>query len=329
MKFELTVNTFPESEEYLKIIYKNKKYKLNDFASEFQDEEDIFFLDRLLESCKIEYNGEIITYEQMCQEARKLDKSLYTPRIYSSRIYPIEKRIFIIDKDYYAAGKLIKSAEEQIKLGRYSLIKACNIIDFNINNNWKAGYTANYVQRAIYANNAIMWYNNVFDSIMQVIFFAFEIYKKHPKYNSKDGFHKTLKLCNYAFLSDYYGKYKHVPNFSKLWSIISGAQKINENINKWANYIKHKGGLKYKGLEAKEPIEMIEKKGIDIIKDTEFEAFEVSLDDVIKELKNSHKKLCESINKLVNFMNFESVDYINKDNKLALPQKSIYKKVLF
>ena len=319
-----------ESEEYLKIIYNNNVYLLNDFAMNFQDEQDEFSLDRLIKNCKINYMGKVFTYKEMLDDIDKFKSSLLISDLYFSKIYPVEKtNIFIIDRDYYAAGKLIESAEKQLSFGRWSLIQCKSILDFNVNCNWLYGYKAIYNMRSIKANNAIMWYNNVFDSIMQIIFIGFEIYKKHPWYKDKYDYHETIKLCSYSFLSDFYNKNKTIPNLESLWEMIKKAHAANKNVREWANSIKHRGGINYKGdtLNAliNVKIKMLDGK---TTADKDFEPFEVNLDDVIDELKNLHIVLHETISNLVDFMNFEKVRLIKDGNNLIIPEKATYKKII-
>lgn len=207
MEVRFTAKSIAESHNYLKLIYNEKKYALDEFAEKFQDENDKFVLDRIFENCKIEYKEKTFTFKEMCDDINAFASLLPISSLYFSKIYPREiSSIFITDKDYFAAGKLVKSAEEQLSFGRYSLIKSQCIMDFNLNCNWSSGYQGIYYLRSIKATNAIMWYNNVFDSIMQIVFIAFEIYKKHPNYSDKLSYHKILKLCDYEFLSNYYGE---------------------------------------------------------------------------------------------------------------------------
>lgn len=115
-------------------------------------------------------------------------------------------------------------------------------LDLNVNINWKTGYGPVYFQRCVSASNAIIWYNNIFDYFLQIIFIAFGIYRFHPEFNENLEFHKILKLCDYNYLSSFYGANKSVKNFKELWKLLSEAQVSNSKINMWANFIKHKGG---------------------------------------------------------------------------------------
>lgn len=330
MDIKITVTSKPESDEYLKIIYNGKKYALDDFAKNFQDEEDRFKLDKLSQNCQFQYKGKVFTYKELCFQINMFCDSLPLLSLYNSKIYPIEKtQIFCIDRDYYAAGKLVESAEKQLMLARLALIKAQCIIDYNVNISWVSGYTGIYYFRSIEANNSIMWYNNVFDSIMQIVFIAFGIYKKHPQYSEDLDYHKTLKLCDYIFLSKYYGKNKNIANFKFLWKIISKAHTGNNNVNQWANYIKHKGGISFKGITADDPFSiMVKNPDGESINDTYFEPLQLDLDEVVEELKNSHLILCNVLEEIVDFIGFEKVQFINNGDKLVIPKKEAYKKII-
>lgn len=330
MEFKLTSITESESKDYLKIIYNEKEYMLDQFAKSFQNCEDEFYLDKMLKECVIKYKDKEFTYQELCKNINEFSSSLLISDNYRSKIYEVEKiHIFMIDKDYYAAGKLIESAEKQLMYGRQALIQAYSVLDFNVNCNWISGYVGLFFMRTIKINNAIMWYNNVFDSIMQIIFIAFGIYKKHPNYREGLEYHKILGLCNYSFLSGFYGKNKTIPNFKELWKIIAKAQIGNSNVNQWANYIKHKGGINFKGVEAKSPLNArTENKDGTIINDTDFESPEIDIDDVINELAKVHVIQVKVIQELTQFISFESAKWIYKDGKLIKPKESSYKKLI-
>lgn len=326
MEIKITAKSVAESKNYLKLIYNEKEYLLEEFSEKFQDENDKFALDRILENCKIEYKGKTFTYKEMCDDINVFCSSLSFSSLYADKINPIELNILIADKDYFASGKLVKSAESQLMLGRYSLVKSRCIMDFNLNCNWSSGYQGIYFLRCVKANNAIMWYNNVFDSIMQIVFIAYGIYKKHPGYSDKLKFHEILKLCDYKFLSKYYGDNKTtVPNLKDLWKIVSKAQNANKHINEWSNFIKHKGGIDFKGISPENIFEMIVGK----TSSNGFEPPQLEMDEVIEELKNAHITLCNILSELVDFIGFQKIKVTHENDKKSIfPKESSYKKVL-
>lgn len=324
-EFTFTARSIAQANNYLKLIYNGKKYALDEFAGKFQDENDKFALDKILENCKVEYKENTFTFKEMCDDMNAFCDLLPLSSLYADKIYPVELDLLSNDEDYFASGKLVKSVEDQLMFGRFSLIESQGIIDFNLNCNWSAGYQGVYFMRSVKANNAIMWYNNVFDSIMQIVFIAFGIYKKHPRYSEKLTYHQILKLCDYNYLSGYYGENKAtVPNLKDLWKIVTKAQNENNHINNWANFIKHKGGIKIKGVDPENPYEIIVGK----TSSNGFEPPELELDTVVEELKNAHITLCNTLAELVDFIGFEKIVTHDNYKKSIIHKESYYKKVL-
>ena len=288
-------------------------------------------LDNLFMSCSILYKGKTITYADMFKDIERYSSKLKITQLYKEKIYPFElNKLFIIDTDYYAAGKLLKSAEDQLSFGRKALLDSYRILDLNMNSEWKHGYGPIYYQRCFNANNAIIWYNNVFDSILQIIYIAFGIYKHHPNYNKSHTFHKILKDCDYRFLNKFYKEHQNIKNFKELWNLISKVSKSNKKINTWANFIKHKGGINYRGSTPEPPInaKIIMLEGSEI-KSEEFEPPNVTLDEVISELEKHHLVLCDAFEALVDFIGFNKVNFIPDGEMQAFPEEKSYKKIIF
>lgn len=331
MTITFTAKTYADSENYLLIGYRGNRYKLGEFASNFKVEGSAYQLDELFEECTLIYNDEEFSISQYHEEISNFSNRLIFSQQYINRIYPYEMpHIFLINKDYFAAGRLIKSAEDQLSFGRMALLRSFVKLDFNININWKTGYGPIYYIRCVNASNAIIWYNNIFDYLMQIIFIAFGIYRFHPDFNEELEFHKILKLCDYKYLSQFYGSNKTVQNFKELWKLLSVAQASNTKINEWANFIKHKGGIDYIGSTPASPyrIELTLNTG-DKISDLDFNPPQVQLEDVLSELANHHIVLCSTLAKIVDFMKFDAVRLEQNENGYVIPNESNYKKLIF
>jgi hypothetical protein len=116
-----------------------------------------------------------------------------------------------------------------------------------------------------------------------------------------------------------------VPNLKALWKIVSKAQNANENINQWANYIKHKGGISIKGVFPESPFKVT----VGTTSSNEFEPLQLELDEVINTLKTAHIILYNTLDELIDFIGFEKIHITyDNNNKRIIPQKSTYKKVL-
>lgn len=310
-----------EADDYIYLLYKEQKYSIEEFKKKFNNKNDEFFIDRLFKECDIVYKDKRFTYSEFLNLMGNISDKLPITQYYREFIkYEID--LFQLDRDYYFAVKLVESAEKVLQNARASLIEGSNILDLNINIGWDSGYLGLYIIRSMKINNAIMWYNNFFDSIMQVIFMAFGIYKKHKEYNDSLEYSKILKLCDFSFLSKFYGENKNLKNFKELWSILSDFQKTNIKINEWANYIKHKGGIEYKGIYIDMnnifKCDIVDSNGKIIRSTDDFKPIILDLDDVIKELNKAHIKHIHSLEKLINFINFKG----------AYTKEDCYKKVI-
>jgi hypothetical protein len=326
---KLTSRTYPASMKYLSFIYKSKEYQIEDFYKRYYRERNPYKIEKLLEKCTILYKGVKFSFDGYVKSRNAIGDKLTFCKYYSANIFPNDFSIFLIDRDYYAASKLFKSAENQLHAVRYYIIKAFDKIDYNVNLHWNTGYTPIYIIRTLSANSAIMWLNNIFDSMMQIIFISLRIYKKHPQYQTDLDFFDVLKLCDYKYLSDFYGANKNISHFKDLWKILSRAQTANLNINKWANYLKHKGGIEYIGVNPETPYEIsLKESDGSTVKDSEFSTLSLDLDVVIEQLTTSYIALVNELINLGEFLQFESLSLNSDGTKIVTPERSSYCKVI-
>ena len=148
---------------------------------------------------------------------------------------------------------------------------------------------------------------------MQIVYFAFGIYKKTNEYTDQTSHEDLLKKCTYNIMGEIYSQYKTVPNYKALWKIISKCYNALSEINSWANYIKHKGGISFNGLNPPDPflLRMTDVEGNIIAESSNFESIEIDLDNSLIVLKDVHKAIYDCINSLINFIDFNG----------AIPQK--------
>jgi hypothetical protein len=112
--------------------------------------------------------------------------------------------------------------------------------------------------------------------------------------------------------------------------LITKARNSNKNINSWANFIKHKGGINYIGSTPRPryTAKIILLEGTET-RDDEFDAPNVNLEEVILELERHHILLCDILNSLVDFIGFEKVNFTPDGDNLVFPDENEYKKVIF
>ena len=327
---KIKISNSIESNEYLKLIYDGKEYKINEFRKKYYNNKNEFIVDMLLKDCIVDYKGEKHNWDEWIKITSERCDDLIISGVYNEKLSYYENFVFVVDEDYYAAIRLIKSADNILQNARYALIESMNIIENNSKINWECGYCGIYLLRTIRINDAIMWYNNFFDAIMQIAFIGFGIYKKHEKYEEKMPYNKKISLCNYKFLSDFYGNNKEIPNLKSLWKIVSKSKNINQNVNKWANFIKHKGGLDYKGIKIENPFFMSVKdaNGETMYQNDDFDSPVLELDDVIKELERVNNEQCTILKDLADFFEFEKACCRNINGKEVLPKTEEYKKII-
>ena len=97
-------------------------------------------------------------------------------------------------------------------------------------------------------------YSNAFDHVLQAVYWGKELYtsvvdRDGNPYDEGWDTKKTLSLCTYEFVV---GELKN-RNETKARKLLTSCSAKIEEVRKWANYIKHKGGIDYSYLEAENP----------------------------------------------------------------------------
>jgi hypothetical protein len=330
MNIKFTSKTTPECQNYLHIIYDNNPYSLEDFAKKYKTSD--FSLDEKLKEASIVYRGRKMSYEELGKAIYDFSEELKFVDRYTKEIYPIEHFMLISNRDYYKASKYINKTEKCLQTARYYLMNSYNLITTDFDCNWSTGYGPQFLLRTMDFTTAVVWYNSCFDYILQIVYFAFGIYKKNDGYTDQTSHEDLLKKCTYNSMGEIYSQYKTVPNYKALWKIITKCYNALSKINLWANYIKHKGGVSFEGLNPPDPfhMKMTDSEGNIIAESTDFESIEIDLDSSLNELKDVHKALYDCINDLIDFIDFKSAmpqKHPEKDG-LAIPNPSSYVKII-
>lgn len=95
-------------------------------------------------------------------------------------------------------------------------------------------------------------------------------------------------------MGEIYSQYTTVSNYKALWKIITKCYNALSKINSWANYIKHKSGISFVGLNSPEPflMSMTDLEGNVIAESSDFESIEIDLDNSLNVLRDAHQSLC-------------------------------------
>ena len=137
-------------------------------------------------------------------------------------------------------------------------------------------------------------------------------------------------MCSYKNFTKIHNKRANDTNFSELWTIIEDCHKALSNINIWANYAKHKGGIGYIGLKPQCPYQIFvgSPDGKVESRTSEFEPVQLDADQCIPELVAGHQAICNCIAALVDFIEYPKANYkIDKNGRFDIPEKSTYVKI--
>ena len=329
MKFTFQSKTVADCKDYLQVIYNNQIYSLENFSNKFKKGE--FQLETLLPNCVFVYKGKEISFNDYKQNILTLNNSLPISKIYHERVYSQEVHLSICNFEFYKAAKFLDKAETCLQTARYYLIKSANILEYDSILPWKYGYQLIFDMRVMNFTTSIIWYNNCYDYILQIAFLAFELYKYMPKYKETMSFEDVLKLCTYNNISTLYEKNKDKACLEELWILLNNCHTEISEINMWANFAKHKGGIGVVGQKPDNPIQIyIGKPGEKPESRTsEFESIKLDMDLSIEKIINAHNALFNCISKLVDFIAFENAHYsINDKGEFIIPEKETYSKIV-
>lgn len=328
MQFTFESITTPDCISYLLLEYDRKKYSLDEFSAAFKKGE--FQLESILSECTLIYRGKNISFEEYSASRRKLSDQLTVFQKYSNEVFPIEMYLAICNYNYYKAAKFLEKTEKCLQTARYYLMQGADIIEYDCNVPWKYGYQPIYDIRTINFTTAIVWYNNCFDYVLQIVFLAFELFKKVRNYKDDMNFEEILRLCTFKVFRELHKDYLDNVAFTHLWDILDRCHRAITDVNDWANYAKHKGGIGYIGLNPESPVQIYigQPDGSTESRTSEFEAIRLDMDESVSTLVAVHRALCSCLEEIVNFIDFESCKYtITEDGKFDIPDKSSYVKI--
>ena len=328
MEFTIQAKTYAECADFLKLVFDGQEYTLSEFSAAFKRKE--FDLDQMLPQCEILYRGQKKKFEEYLMERRELAKRLAFFTRCRDVVQPIEINLAIGDPEYYQAAKFLEKAETCLQTARYYFIKSTDILEYDCCVHWQAGYLTIYGIRSMNFSTAIIWYNNCFDYIIQVAFLAFSLYRGIKRYSENLTFEEILKMCTYNALKTLHNNEPDNVGLTNLWNIIEECRVSRQDLNDWANYFKHKGGLGFIGLKPEFPVQVFvgNPNGDFKSRISEFEAITLDMDCCIEKVVSAHEALIKCLHRLMDFINFPAGQCsINSEGKFVLPDKNTYRKV--
>lgn len=312
---------------YLYIIYDDEKLNLEEFAKKYSSKD----LDQLIEHCKIEYKGTLKSYADCVSEYSAFCESLPFSEKYVQQIYPLEMSLLTGNYDFYKSGKFFNKTENCLQTARNYLIRCARLFDYNQNMNWIYGYGPQFMLRSLDFSSAVIWYNNCYDYILQIAYLAFSLFKLLPNYAQTWTFEETIKKCSYRTMEKICNNNATIPNISILWGILDNCHSAMHDVNEWANYIKHKGGIEIVGLHPEAPftMQLQDLSGTIIAQNSEFSPISIDMDNAITILKNTHMALYSCLDQLYTFINYPAATLSkDKDGNLVIPDRNSYVRVI-
>lgn len=289
-----------ECEDYFKLVYEGKSYRLDEFRKAFNDKEDI---DKMLSLCDIDYRGRIQHYYDYWNELKDRVLSLSLSNIYLTEIIKNEHKIMLSNFDLYRGGKFIYKTERCLESARYYLAQSSQLVTSNNILGWNGGYYIQFWSRSLNLMTAILWYNNCFDYILQIIFLSQGMYRSMKRLGPKSKIETILKYCTLNTVLSHLDKINTTKSL-ELWKIVSDLSQQHEEMKELANTIKHRGGIVVKGLdiETKYRIKIQNEASDETFNSRELEEIEtikIDIDDTISKLFVENENFVTTLKKVV------------------------------
>ncbi|MBR7081512.1 MAG: hypothetical protein IKI49_02230 [Oscillospiraceae bacterium] len=243
--YTLTATNKPECEQFLKIRLSDGEFQTIDcFIKDHPDVTEDF-----LNSCTLNYRGRELTYKDY--------EDKYTAFSEKMEFVSFRKPHIILEDSVRAAAYFTKKAIECLQFARFFTMKSSLLLDTDYNIHWSQGYVPQFLFRCIYFGTSTTWFSNAFDQVLQSVYWAKKLYtsataRNAQPYDDTWDAKKIMENCTYEFVVGAL-KARGLTDCRK--HLTTCSSKIEE-VRKWAHYIKHKGGIDYKYLEAEAPFAM-------------------------------------------------------------------------
>lgn len=307
-RFSITARTVPVCEEFLKLKWIGENFlKLNEFVARHDN-----LKEEELEQCMLLYRGNEEGYVDYIARTVAFSKELELLRFDGWKL--------IMQPHIRAAVYFAEKATDCLQNARLFAMKSALLLDSNRSLPWSYGYVAQFSMRCTYFGTATTWYSNTFDQILQVVYWAYELFTSAVdrcgnKYDDTWDAKRTMTFCKYDFVIRELKERGHTETRKLLMTCFSKM----EEVRCWANYIKHKGGIEYLYLEPEPPFQIyvrpieegVNSSPFDIQPDDRFEIknfkspIEIDIDDKIPVIKDTHMTLVECFNKIVEEIDFD------------------------
>lgn len=320
-QFKFVATSESESKNFLQIKKQGENYETIDiFVQKYPN-----ITEKELEECYIKYRKKEMTYKEMVNDYVFLSNDM--------KFIHFTPPVFVMEDNIRASIYFIKKAIECLQFARFFTMKAALLLDIDYNIRWAQGYFPQFLFRCIYFGTATTWYSNAFDHVLQTVYWGKELYmsvsdRKGNYYEEGWDVKKIIECCTYEFVV---GELKKRDEF-KLRKLLTECSTKIEEVRKWSNYIKHKGGVDYKYLNPENPFEWYfvpeandsangAMSGVSIqvpnekYKIEDFKSpIEIDIDENLTKLVSVHKAIYECIEKLIDYIDFSQYSLIRGEN---------------
>jgi hypothetical protein len=299
MSFTITAKTYPECQDFLRVIESGQQYSLEEFTEKHKGANVLEF-NNAVKASSVLYRGVEKKYADVISERVAFSESL--------PLFEFKLPMILLNSSDRASIAFAKSACECLHNARYFAMMSADILDSNENINWSGGYLSHFYFRTVNFSTAVSWYSNCFDQILQIVYWGYSLFTsardRGGVYDPSWDVKRVLKCCTYEFVkSELHGK-----GLTSVKNIITDCMARIQDVRDWANYIKHKGGIDYKYIEAPSPVRIRASmdSGSDFTPiDDYFSPIQIDIDDKITSLTDAHSALFCCLTELVKDIDFD------------------------
>lgn len=266
-----------------------------------------------LRLCDIQYRGKEQNYNDYYTEYVAFSKRM--------ELLPLSSSWLITDPRIRVAHYFFEQTADCLQNARFFTLKSNLILDHKEPNFWKYGYLSQFSTRCIYFGTAATWYSNAFDQLLQMVYWAYELYtavkdRNRNPYDDSWEVKDIMTYCTYEFVV---GELKNRKILDVRKALTTCSRKIQE-VRKWANYIKHKGGIEYKHLKPEPPVQIYvfpagaigsgkaAPEGRFALKNFK-SPIEVDIDEEMAVIETAHIALYECATKIFNAIDFDKYHF--------------------
>ena len=304
MELEFSTKSRIECDDYLKLIHQNRVYKLSEFIKKFEERT---LQEAIIKECILSYRGRLISYDEYLKEMEDMFKNVEYSQIYIKEIFESEIETLIENFDLYRGGKFVHKAEHCLDIALHYLIPSAQYFHPSGTHSWKHNYYNTFRSRSFNLMTSILWYNNCFDYIVQVVFLSQGLYKNIKALSPKSKIETIIKECKVDNVLRELRKSSDNEKLTNLSKILDDFSKQYSYVRELANAIKHKGGVRVNGLELNTTyqIKLLDESGEVTYNSREIEEIEelsIDLDNTISILIEGHVRFVKTIREIVDII---------------------------